>query len=270
MLPFLNIEETEHEQKERKSSGAAPRPLKKRKEPEGPAPLTQDARYFNFAQRAALEESFIESNQCPASPGDLVDRLNGLKATDGKIASAANVRKWFCVRKHRTEASKEPEGRQRAGYFNFAQRAALEASFIESNKCPASPGDLVDRRNGLKATDGKMLVLASAAPVRKWFCVRRSGTEASKEPEEPRRAKSPRDREGEGEGEGEGEALAARRHESVMASLRWCFHCGGPVPIDPPHVCPAIDPPHVAKLMADDPAEIRKIQIREILSKRVF
>ena len=180
-LPYVKIEETGHGEKERMSSGAAPG--KKRKKPEGPAELAQGARNFNFAQRVELEASFSESNRCPASPDDLVVRLNGLKASDGKTASAENVREWFKGRQ-RSMASKGPEGPQGARNFNYAQRVVLEASFRESNQCPAGLGDLVDRLNGLKADKGKD---ASEKNVREWFKDRR--IKASEEPEGPQRSR---------------------------------------------------------------------------------
>jgi len=107
-LPYVKIEESGHGEKERKSSGAAPR--KKRKEPEGPDELAQHALKFSYAQRGVLEASFSESTRCPAALDDLVDRLNGLKDAGGKTASAENVRKWFRNRRNRPEASKGPEG----------------------------------------------------------------------------------------------------------------------------------------------------------------
>jgi hypothetical protein len=183
-LPYVKIEESGHGEKERKSSGAAPR--KKRKEPEGPDELAQHALKFSYAQRGVLEASFSESTRCPAALDDLVDRLNGLKDAGGKTASAENVRKWFQNRRHRPEASKGPEGPLMRPKFNYAQRGVLEASFSESNWCPASPDDLVVRLNGLKAADGKT---ASAENVRKWFKRRKSGTEASKGPEGPQRSR---------------------------------------------------------------------------------
>ena len=185
MLPFLKIEESapwEAAAEERNRLNGLLPFLKIEESAPWEAAARERNRLNGMLPFLKLEDTQHEEQERKSSGAGLNARLPYVQSEETGHGEKERMSSGAAPGKKRKKPEGPAELAQGARNFNFAQRVVLEASFSESNRCPAALDDLVDRLNGLKDAGGKT---ASAENVRKWFQYRRIRTEASKGPEGP-------------------------------------------------------------------------------------